>query len=79
MKVDQEYTNDMLGRALSKVEHYSSKYGKQNIDNKKFNHFSMYINYDFSFFFLYKLVIFCGIINYFKYSQIEVLFLILLF
>ena len=44
MKVAQEYTNDMLGRALSKVEHYSSRYGKQNIDNKKFNYYNRFDN-----------------------------------
>jgi len=44
MKVAQEYTNDMLGRALSKVEHYSSRFGKQNIDKKKFNYYNRFDN-----------------------------------
>ena len=44
MKVAQEYTNDMLGRALSKAEHYSSRFGKQNLDNKKFNYYNRFDN-----------------------------------
>ena len=32
LKVAEEYTNDMLGRALSKAEFYSSRYGKKSLD-----------------------------------------------
>ena len=44
LKIAEEYTNDMLGRALSKIEHYSSRYGKQNIDNKLFNYYNRFDN-----------------------------------
>ena len=44
LKVAEEYTNDMLGRALSKAEFYSSRYGKKNIDNKIFNYYNRFDN-----------------------------------
>ena len=44
LKINEEYTNDMLGRALSKAEYYSSRYGKKNIDNKKFNYYNRFDN-----------------------------------
>ena len=44
LKISEEYTNDMLGRALSKAEYYSSRFGKKNIDNKKFNYYNRFDN-----------------------------------
>ena len=44
LKVAEEYTNDMLGRALSKAEFYSSRYGKKSLDNKMFNYYNRFDN-----------------------------------
>ena len=44
LKIAEEYTNDMLGRALSKAEHYASRCGKQSIENKLFNYYNRFDN-----------------------------------
>ena len=41
-KISEEYTNDMLGRALSKAEYLSSRFGKKQIEH----HFNYYNRFD---------------------------------
>ena len=43
-KLSQEYTTDMLGRAISKAEYLSSRYGKNNLVNKQFNYYNRFDN-----------------------------------
>lgn len=43
-KISQEYTTDMLGRALSKAEFLSSRFGKSNLVNKQFNYYNRFDN-----------------------------------
>lgn len=43
-KLSQEYTNDMLGRALSKAEYISSRFGKLDLLNKQFNYYNRFDN-----------------------------------
>lgn len=43
-KLSQEYTNDMLGRALSKAEYISSRFGKFDLLNKQFNYYNRFDN-----------------------------------
>jgi len=41
-KISEEYTNDMLGRALSKAENFAKRFGKQAIQS----HFNYYNRFD---------------------------------
>ena len=41
-KISEEYTNDMLGRAISKAEHFSSRFGKKQMEQ----HFNYYNRFD---------------------------------
>ena len=43
-KLSQEYTTDMLGRAISKAEYLSSRFGKNNLVNKQFNYYNRFDN-----------------------------------
>lgn len=41
-KISQEYTADVLGKALSYAEHYSSRFGKCPLINYQFNFYNIY-------------------------------------
>lgn len=41
-KISQEYTVDIFGKALSNTENYSSKFGKKQIINIKFNYYNLF-------------------------------------
>jgi hypothetical protein len=43
-KLDQEYSTDMLGRALSKAEYLSSRFGENKTLNKQFNYYNRFDN-----------------------------------
>ena len=43
-KLDEEYTADMLGRALSKAEYLSSRFGKNSFANKNFDYYNRFDN-----------------------------------
>ena len=41
-KISQEYTADILGKALTYAEHYSSRFGKDHFTNFQFNYYNIY-------------------------------------
>ena len=41
-KISQEYTADVLGKALTYAEHYSSRFGKCPLTNFQFNYYNIY-------------------------------------
>lgn len=41
-KISQEYTADIMGKALTYAEHYSSRFGKSHFTNFKFNYYNIY-------------------------------------
>jgi hypothetical protein len=41
-KISEEYTADIIGKALSQAEHYSSRFGIRNIINMQFNYYNLY-------------------------------------
>lgn len=42
-KISQEYTNDMLGKALSSAEHFSNRFGRtKNKFDMKFNYYNLF-------------------------------------
>lgn len=43
-KISEEYTNDMLGRALSKAEYFSKRYGKNHEGDILFNYYNRFDN-----------------------------------
>lgn len=43
-KLNQEYSADMLGRALSKAEYLSSRFGENKTFDKKFNYYNRFDN-----------------------------------
>jgi hypothetical protein len=42
-KISEEYTNDMLGRAISKAENFSTRFGKNQLE-KQFNYYNRFDN-----------------------------------
>ena len=41
-KISQEYTADIIGKALSQAENYSSRFGIKKIINMQFNYYNLY-------------------------------------
>ena len=41
-KISQEYTADIMGKALTYAEHYSSRFGKRPLINFQFNYYNIY-------------------------------------
>lgn len=42
-KISEEYTNDMLGRAISKAENFSTRFGKNQVE-RQFNYYNRFDN-----------------------------------
>jgi hypothetical protein len=41
-KISQEYSADIMGKALSSAEHYSSRFGNKKIKNMKYNYYNLF-------------------------------------
>ena len=41
-KISQEYSADIMGKALSSAEHYSSRFGNKKIKNMQFNYYNLF-------------------------------------